>query len=192
MSLTLKDVILRIPRTNDNHMHVDPEDLQKDFDGIVDLCYMNWNKFNARFSSYWIRKWICTDSWVGTRLLTLDGVAVAIINQEGRKCSADVEYISKVKYNDVKRALLELSDEKEPEYEPEYVDMYQELDPYGYQVEFGSELLTKEVGYKGELCRVHKVYSTYADIDNWKYIVIWYNKQMVRVPMSEIRVPWGK
>lgn len=68
---------------------------------------------NFPLKCYWLKTWLCTDTWVGYKAYFLNDEPVAISEQLGRKDYETFSWMSKKSYDDVVKFLksLEVEDE---------------------------------------------------------------------------------
>lgn len=110
---------------------------------------------NDRLKCYYIRVWLCTDTWVGTQAYFLDDEFVFLLNKEARKSSSDLAFFS-----------LE-SAEKVHKYIRSFVedtnirltlinDFDNEMDPF-YTIQYSSQILHKKAYY----------HLSFDDMDEW-------------------------
>ena len=83
--------------------------LEQEF-GIFDIIQA---EKNTRLKSYWVKKWLCTDSDVGRKLYFFDDKFVATSNQSGRKNPEYFAWVSKKDFNEVKNYMLSLLEPEE-------------------------------------------------------------------------------
>lgn len=65
--------------------------------GLYDSDF-DWHRheeFDSRAELRFFRRWYCTDTWVGSGLLYIDGSLVAIFSQTGRKSDCNYKWLSK-------------------------------------------------------------------------------------------------
>lgn len=143
------EALRRVDRSAKNH--TDP-----DVDGFCEELgvpgYFGWSEeFNEKVKGYWLTKWYCTDTWVGTVVYYMDGEPVAVSHQEARKSSPEYQFVSEEAASKIRELLFSLLTEEAPTYE--IVDLDLEI-PETYTVEFNSQLLAKEGFYEGQPCWV--------------------------------------
>lgn len=57
----------------------------------------DWSKsseLDNSFETHYIKRWYCTDTWVGYGWITFDGLIVAIFSQRGRKCNCNYKFLN--------------------------------------------------------------------------------------------------
>jgi hypothetical protein len=62
----------------------------------LDFYYVDYDKLykNERLKCYFIKKWYCTDTYVGLRAYFLDNELICFSNQAGRKMDEEFHFIS--------------------------------------------------------------------------------------------------
>ena len=87
---TLQQAIANLQRTEANSGYPDVDH----FCQALDFCPMGWNEtFSARCKSYWLERWMCTDTMVGTAVVYVDDTPVALFVQTGRKSTPYIRFI---------------------------------------------------------------------------------------------------
>jgi len=97
---------------------------------------------DGRLKEHHYHKWCCTDSWVGYRLYSLNGEVVAWSGQEGRKCSEEIEWMSKEKYFETEKYLKQFVESEEIHIN--LINMDQKI-PEKIQIEYAGQILDKEI-----------------------------------------------
>lgn len=58
-------------------------------------CYeVDYEVFQSAVKTFWIKKWLCTDTYVGYSVIVLNGEPVAVTRQTARKNDKDVFFLS--------------------------------------------------------------------------------------------------
>lgn len=127
------------------------------------------DQWDKRMKSYYLIKWLCTDTWVGALAYYLDDELVAYSWQPARKSDTTYYFVSDEAANKVKEFLYSLIDEQEPHYK--VMDLNEEIDVH-YTVDYGSQLLVDEGQFDGETVKVVQRWNRYEDIDNWKKVIV--------------------
>lgn len=75
------------------------------YDGTFDYLYAWYEAMDAtgRVTVYAIREWYCTDTYVGLYLYLIDGVAVCLSHQVGRKYEPQWYFLSEEKFEMTKK-----------------------------------------------------------------------------------------
>jgi hypothetical protein len=94
---------------------------------------------------YYLRKWLCTDTMVGTRVYFLRGEPVAVSIQEGRKCDENFKWLSHEWYSITREYVLSLVAEPDSNFE------ILEDEEIGdtYKVEYVSQIICDTAFYQG-------------------------------------------
>jgi hypothetical protein len=72
---TLQQAIANLQRTEANSGYPDVDH----FCQALDFFPMGWNEtFSARCKSYWLERWMCTDTMVGTAVVYVDDTPVEV------------------------------------------------------------------------------------------------------------------
>lgn len=185
--MKLKDIIARLDKSEKNSDSIDIWEMaQREFD-IFNLIV----KEHDRLKCYYILKWVCTDTWVGSRAYFLDDVLVATSWQPARKSNENFYWQSRAAYNDTRKYLLTLTEEEDKPIELCNLD---EEFGLGLPISYGAELLTDTVIYKptSEEVAVVKKYHSMDDIKKWSIIKIKFSDgRQEEVPMTDILVPYN-
>ena len=161
MKTTLRKLISEIDFNNKKiQCSPDWEELSSIFN-INNLYYSE----DERLKVYFIKKWYCTDSYVGLRAYFLNGVFVATSYQVGRKADEDFSFVSKALALELKNYLLEISvnEEIEPNYDIiDESDLDEEI-PNTYKIEFNTQILHKTALLNGERVEILKTRYNWGD-----------------------------
>jgi hypothetical protein len=145
--------------------------------------YIPWDE-SGRLKSYFYAKWYCTDTYVGGRVYFLDDVPVALSWQSARKSTEVFRWLDKKSAYDYVDSLRE-----KPELQNDDLDLSEEIG-VGFKICYGSQLLTKEIIYKNELCKIVRTWRKHDEIDNWGNVEIIHNNKTKKVGMNEITIPF--
>jgi hypothetical protein len=150
---TLRKLISEIDFNNKNVQDTPSWEQLSNLFNIFDLY---WSE-DERLKCYFIKKWYCTDSYVGLRAYFLDGEFVAISNQTGRKSCEDFTFTSLESSKKVRDYLLSLVDGENKI----NVDLLDDnvLDgemPDTYKIEFNTQILHKTALLNGERVEIVK------------------------------------
>lgn len=167
-----------------------PEDCSFDGSGLIEELGLSGYACLSQhgFTSRPITVWICTDTWVGRNAVYLNGVLVAVSNQECRKCSIDWEWISQAAYDQVLIAVCNaLHEEATPQIH--FIDLGAEIGEPHYQLSYASQVLWhchhKTALYQGRSVTV------LGTVDGLEYpaasVKIQDQGQKRTVPLNEIR-----
>jgi hypothetical protein len=160
--ITLKDALYNVDKSSPDEVYSEsltclPYHLQED----------PWLKLE-RMSSYFLVKWICTDTWVGTRVYYLDDKPVCVSTQTARKSDEKFNWVSQEAFDKVVEYVESLRDKSE--YEVDTISNMDEVFKGYYTVDYGSELLVNEGYYKGKKVKVIKSYRRHEDIKKWRLL----------------------
>lgn len=159
--MKMRDLILIVDRSENNTTEPDIDD----FSSALNLdCHFGWDeKFCKRVVGYWLIKWYCSDTWVGTRVYYMDDQPVAYSNQSARKSDEFIYFVSLEAANKVKGFILELIGEEE--FTPVIGNMDEEIHELDYSVSYNSQLLVDYGLYEGQRVKVVKRSYRYDDPD---------------------------
>jgi hypothetical protein len=166
MKTTLRKLISEID-FNKSSVQSTPnwEDLSKIFN-----LELYWSE-DTRLKCYFIKKWLCTDSFVGFRAYFLDDEFVAISYQEGRKFDEEFDFVSKKLAEKVRNYLISLL-------EPEGINVgligsnvLDEEIPSTYKIKYNSQILHKTALYNGERVDIVKTIYDWEEKDKYFHTV---------------------
>lgn len=145
--MKLGDMIKRVDRSEANYT----EAYLYDFCEVLDIQdYVGkYDEFSNRVKGYYLSKWLCTDTWIGTIVYYMDDIPVAVSAQYARKNEKDIYFVSKETAAKVKEFILTLVESPEVplcDLEEEFEDTY--------IVEFPEQLLTDSGFVAEKLCKV--------------------------------------
>lgn len=128
------------------------------------------NDFYERVKTYWVMKWLCTDTWVGLQAIYLDGELVGMIWQPARKGEVDFQFVSA----EVARKIRDYILSANPVTEFSLINMDEDISGT-YNVAYGSQLLVTAGLYNGKpvtvinesIVRGHK-----EPVDEWSRIMV--------------------
>lgn len=158
---TLRKLISEIDKTKPHY---------PDFERLAEIFNIDGFYYgdDERLQFFFIKKWYCTDSYVGIRAYFLDDEFVAISNQYGRKMDEEFSFTSKDSINKVKKYLESLVEETYPTNLGIIED--DELDEEitsTYKIEYNSQILHKEAFLNNEKVQIIK--TNYSFEDESKY-----------------------
>lgn len=145
IKMKLKELITRISKEKDNRDSVDYEDFSNDFPEFS-MYDISWSAWDERVDAYWVTCWLCTDSWVGERIIFLDGEAIAYSKQVGRKCGTNISFLSKEAKEKLRKAIPEMMEVGAVNDNSSYIDEDTEIDT-SYVVEYQSQILENTAQY---------------------------------------------
>jgi hypothetical protein len=142
---------------------------------------------SQRLKYVFLTKWICTDTWVGTRVYLLDDIPVAISYQSGRKNPECVDFLSQADVVRMRNFIFSLM-QADDDGSAMVCDPNKEIEEF-YQVSYSSQLLVNKGYYKGIPVDVVKKYVEYSDIDMWEFVDVRLDGMVVTIPMSLFDIP---
>jgi len=153
--MKILDAIKNVDKSYNNETEADFSDFCREL-GIVDgIGY--YTEFAERVRGYYLIKWICTDTWVGTIVYFLDNEPIAVSTQNARKSDTNYAFVSKEAANKMRDFILSIIDKEENEVG--VLDPEIEIDDF-YYVCYSSQLLVNEGYVEGRHCEV---------VDKFKY-----------------------
>ena len=191
--MKLRDIINNVDKSESNSCSIEVDKILQD---LIGNYLGNPEKDCEKLKAYFFAKSICTDTWVGWRAYFLDDEVVAISNQPYRKYDETFQWVSKEAANKTYEYLMSLYEADEPK-----GDVMDEGDldrdfGKGYKVEFGENLLTKDVIYEptGEKVLVTKTWGMRDGIktsEDWSNVKITFkNGEEKKVSMTDIIIPF--
>ena len=189
--MKLKEIIKNVDKSDGNTEWVCLTTLGEREFGIFNIEHDE----KKRLKAYWYAKWLCTDSWVGSKVYFLDDKVVAISNQPYRKSDEEFKWISKTARLKIKKYLESLTYTDDEDRFASYLtsdDLNEELN-IGYTVEYGSNLLTENILHVGtnELVKVTKKYRDFDDVKKWHHIEVEFpNGNKKEVHLNDILIPY--
>jgi len=143
---TLRKLISEVKFTNQTESSPDWETLSNIF-SIWNLSYSN----DDRLKAYFIKKWYCTDSYVGLRTYFLDGEFVAISGQSSRKSDEEFTFMSKECAEKVRLYLISLvHEEKEIHVDILDEDELDEEIPGTFKIQYNTQIIDKTALLNGQ------------------------------------------
>jgi hypothetical protein len=184
---TLRKIISEIDLT-DNKLRTTPN--WEELGSLFEIYDSIWTD-EERLKSYFIKKWYCTDSYVGTRAYFFDGKFIAISTQVGRK--ADEEFIFTSKEDAfILKNYLESLVSKDKSFNIDYFD--DELDVVistTFKIEYNSQILHKSAFLNGEKVKIIKTnFGSYSKENTKDYfhsvIVEKENGEQIKIDCREL------
>ena len=157
--MKLIDMLLNVRKTPENEMDC--------YNGVAwlldattipnyhNLDYDKLQKQN-RLKFYWLTCWLCTDTWVGSVVVYLDGQPTGLIKKPARKSDATGQFVSAELKKKTKTYLLELvfQDDEDPDTDVISEEALNEELDHCYQVNYPCQIISKEAyldtGTEGE------------------------------------------
>lgn len=144
------------------------------FSSILNIQFYGYDKgIPNRLKQVFLTKWLCTDTWVGTRIYFLDNIPVAVSHQSARKSDEVIKFITENDAQRMKDFIFSLMQDEESGSIP-VCNLDEEIGEC-FHVSYGGQLLHKEGFYQGFPAKVQKTYEDYADIKKWEVIEISYS-----------------
>ena len=115
----------------------------------LDVYYHNYDD-PVNLTTNHLKKWYCTDRWVGIDVIYLNNHPVAVTKQIGRKWNVNIYFLSEEAKNSVKDYLISLYNNQQ-----DYVDylteddLNEEMGDY-FKIEYASQVLYKTAWLNGE------------------------------------------
>ena len=156
---TIKELELLIQNGEAKPFEKDPS--WSELSSELGIEYLDWSE-DERLKSYWLQTHFCTDTYVGISLYFLDGEFVCIEYKHARKSTAEFEFFSNKKVEELKLYLLSLVEKDEPNYLLINFNEYEDI--LEYNIEYSSQLLPQfhKFGcYDGENVEVISYYRDY-------------------------------
>lgn len=152
MKTTLRKLIEQIDKTNKQlECSIAWEELALMFN-IYGLYWSN----DTRLKSYYIKVWLCTDTWVGEKAYFLDDELIAISYQPARKADETFEFISKEKALQLRTYLHSLVEEEEDNTQYSIIDNLDDEIDDTYKMEYNSQIIHKTGLYNGDTVEIVK------------------------------------
>ena len=186
--MKLKEIIEKLDKSDKNSCYLDIQEFaSNNFD------INSWfAKEPDRLKGYFFLNWQCTDTWVGYRAYFLDDKLIATSWQSCRKGGEEFFWVSKEAYSETKQYIISLMDETADK-NIILVNLDEEYDN-GFQIEYGSQLLTDKLILKstGENVSVIGKFHKMDDIKNWGKVEVQFEDGRKKVvEMSEVLVPYN-
>jgi hypothetical protein len=146
---------------------------------------------DSRIKFYFMKKWYCTDTWVGARAYFMDGEFICVSMQVGRKRDEEFEWVSKEAFDKAHEYIKSLR-EDEITFSPSIISQEEFLTDVGegYKLDFSGQLLTDNVVYDktGELVKATNFF--HNDIISKKLEIQFPDGHLKVVNMSEVTIPY--
>jgi hypothetical protein len=146
---------------------------------------------------HFLKRWICTDSWVGIRVYFLDEEPLAVSTQTGRKSDEVFEFVSKEMVEKFREYLFQVQVKEGDIPNTRMVNLDQEIGD-SYSVHYTSELLTRTgfvINDDGKKLPVEVVGSTHTDYNSpsseWSRLTVKFEDGTEeRINIDEFRIPY--
>jgi hypothetical protein len=189
---TFRELIANIDKSKENSAWVYLDDIASSEFGINGVRNID-AELNS-LKSFHLGSWYCTDSWVGYNAYFLEDSFVAISIQDGRKSDVNFTWANDKSYIAVKNYLLSLmvNDEDEDQFDTLSDEDFNEEMGVGFAISFTSQLLNKELYYKGVLCpTVGNQFELNDRKSTGKNVKILYHGAEIVVDIANTLVPWN-
>lgn len=103
---------------------------------------------DERLKGYYLKVWLCTDTWVGQIAYFLDGEFVYLSTQSARKSDIDIEFVSQESAKKIEKYLRSLI-EQENEKTFTLLDLDEEVTPF-YKIQYNTQILHKTALYDND------------------------------------------
>ena len=207
---TLRNLINNVDRSIDNKCDIDfgvvCDSMNIDHYTLSSDIYEH--EHTLPLKCYWLKKTLCTDTWVGIRVYVFNDDIVGYSNQCARKSTEFITWKNEKAKKCINDWLLTLVIRQEWDIEECFFDDEDNLDDItddGYTLYYGSQLLEPCVLYNNVLCNVINTKMLDVSIiarkinnilkckvpSNFDTITIQYAGHIIVLDISEILVPWN-
>jgi len=124
--MQVKDMINNVLKTKENEEnYIDIVSIAEEL-GIFEYGYGE----NSRLKAYWVSRWLCVDTHVGSQVYFLDDTPVFITIQIARKSSKCFYWVSKETYKQVKEYILSLYNQEPEEDQIDLINLEEKFTPW--------------------------------------------------------------
>ena len=144
------------------------------------------DEWERRVKSYWLFKWLCTDTHVGCCAYFFDDELVGVSYQGARKNPVEYSFVSKAAADKLRSFIL---DSQESQYV--LIDPEEHVEDF-YTVDYGSQLLVEEGFHEGVKVTVSESWrgDYRLPVEEWQTITIKLpNGQQKRIHLNEFHIP---
>lgn len=180
--MKLIDAMRNVDRSESNHNHSDPEELNQALE--ANLYYVDWQGFNEDVHEYWLLKWNCTDTHVGDTVGFIGGQPVYLCRQTARRSGHVYKFVSLEAAALVKEMLIKHSSDRS---EPCLLDLDEEISET-YTVPWSNSLLSKHGKYLGQAA-TETNQGWYKETQTDIFVVIDETGERVNIPCAEFKIP---
>lgn len=164
--MKLIDALKNVDRSPQNKAWVDLDILTSaiHIEGFYDMP----REFEERVQSYWLIKWLCTDTWVGLQAIYFDGELIGATWQASRKGDQTIKFTCADCARKLRDYILGAA------IEFPLIDPSEEIDNT-YGVEYGSQLLVDTGLYNNQPVRIVResiVRNYNTPVEEWSKIVV--------------------
>jgi hypothetical protein len=128
---------------------------------IFNIYDLYWSD-DPRLKCYFIRKWLCTDTYVGARVYFLDNKFICYSIQSARKSDEDFSFLSKELAEKLRNYLQSLV-EIRYYYELMEEDELDKVISSTFKIQYNSQILHEEAFLNGELVQIIKTIYPWND-----------------------------
>lgn len=148
---------------------------------IFNIQNLYWSD-DTHLKCYFIKKWYCTDTYVGIKAYFLDDEFIAISSQDGRKMDEEFSFVSKELALKLKNYLEKLVADSF-DFNLDIIDenFLDEEIPSRYKIEYNKEILHKEGWLNDEKVQIIKKYYSWDQKDKYFHTV------EIKLPDGEIK-----
>ena len=164
---TLKKLISEI---DFNNKYVEDSPDWETLSSIFNIYDLSWRE-DTRLKCYFIKKWYCTDSYVGIRAYFLDNEFIAISNQTGRKMDEEFSFVSKEVGLKLKTYLESLVEDQDSNLDIIDEDFLNAEIPLTYKIEYNSQILHKQGFLNSEKVEIIKTRYSWEEKDKYFHTV---------------------
>jgi hypothetical protein len=153
--MNMREFLSKVNISRLEESQIDPEGMVSDlFQDYQSVVYPIDESFSERVKKYYVTKWRCTDSFVGSRLITFDGIPVFFTWQTGRKCDTNYYSLNDEKVKELILFLHSLCEKPGYNYTKAETSMEEDLEPIfdndmEYSVNFTNQVLSNSGFYYG-------------------------------------------
>lgn len=155
----------------------------------------NSDEWDSRCISHPVATWLCTDTHVGMRFITLDGFVVAISTQDARKSDVNYEFVSAEARIVLRDFIISLSSQN-PDTQFAIADLDEEMG-IGYTVGYGENILTDKVIVNGRPATIITHYGLRYELryegnpDMWSKVTVQYEDGLTElVDLDHAIIPY--
>jgi len=141
--MKFRELLEKLDKRLQNQANIDLYDFGSEFG--IELDYY-CEDVNNRLVGYYLTKWLCTDTWVGSIALFLDNEFIGYSYQPARKSDKTYKFLNKELFDKTREYLLTLVEAQEFEYPNFDINLDEELGE-GYILDYNGQHLTNNVRF---------------------------------------------
>jgi len=186
--MKFKDIIEKFKRTKENeNQYLDVEEIANEMNLQLDFDYEKVKLLENHLKSYWFIRWLCTDTWVGTKLYFFDDEFVFLTNQTGRKCGMIFEWKDENSFKLIQSEILKCVIVEEQASKCDLINMEEDYDLF-YDLDFTEQVIGSEAYYLDELVQiVDKPHRTSDGKTNFREIYINVDGKTIMVDVRSLK-----